>query len=141
LILCPHFNRYLRKYDPERSFRNWLLGILVNEARKIRAARRLGTAEPLQSPKSGDPASNEVSPDERFARNEIRTQLMECLDVLSPLEKEVFLLRDVEEIPVRQTAGILGTSSVSVRVHLSRARRKMREAILMRYPHLGKEGR
>jgi RNA polymerase sigma-70 factor, ECF subfamily len=133
--------RYLRKYDPERSFRNWLLGILVNEARKIRAARKPGTAEPRQNPEGGEPASNEISPDERYARNEIRTQLMECLDVLSPLEKEVFLLRDVEEIPVRETAGILGTSSISIRVHLSRARRKMREAILERYPHLGKEGR
>ena len=31
--------RYMRRYDPERSFKNWLFGILVNEVRKIRAAR------------------------------------------------------------------------------------------------------
>ncbi len=140
--------RYIGKYDPERSFRNWLFGILVNEARKVRAARAAAPL-PLSRPPalaSGredapEPASNEPAPDERFERNETRTQLAECLAVLSRREREVFLLRDIEELSVRDTAGVLGSTSVSVRVHLSRARRKMRKAILERYPHLGEEGR
>ncbi|HEX2694467.1 MAG TPA: RNA polymerase sigma factor [Acidobacteriota bacterium] len=140
--------RYIRRYDPDRSFRNWLFGILVNEARKVRAAR---AAAPLSFSRllasaSGhevapEPASNEPAPDERYARNETRSQLAECLEVLSPREREVFLLRDIEELSVRDAAGILGATSVSVRVHLSRARRKMKKAILERYPHLGEEGR
>ncbi len=135
--------RYLRKYDPERGFRNWLFGILVNEVRKIRAARaRISTTpQSFASNPSREPVSGEVPPDERYSRNELRSQLTECLNALGPMEKEVFILRDIEEIPVRETAGILGTSPISVRVHLSKARRKMKEAILERYPHLMKEGR
>jgi len=133
--------RYLRKYDPERGFRNWLFGILVNEARKIRSARTTNSLDPSPHWEDREPVSNEPPPDERYSRKQARSQLMECLAALSPLEKEVFLLRDVEEIPIKETAAILGTSLVSVRVHLSRARRKMKEAILERYPHLMKEGR
>ena len=140
--------RYLRKFDPERSFRNWLFGILVNEARKVRAARAIAPL-PFSRPRAAEsgtdvslePASHDPAPDERYARKEIRSQLAECLDVLSPREREVFLLRDIEELSVRDAAGVLGATSVSVRVSLSRARRKMRKAILERYPHLGEEGR
>jgi RNA polymerase sigma factor (sigma-70 family) len=65
---------------------------------------------------------------------------MRCLDVLSPREREVFVLRDLEELDIRETAGTLGCSSISVRVSLSSARRKVRDAIRERCPHL-EEGR
>lgn len=140
--------RYIARYDPERSFRNWLFGILVNEARKFRAIR---AAAPLPFSRAGasaanrdatpEPASNGPAPDERYAQAETRSQLLECLEVLSPREREVFLLRDIEELSVRDAAGVLGATPVSVRVHLSRARRKMKKAILERFPHLGEEGR
>ncbi len=140
--------RYLRNFDPERSFRNWLFAILVNEARKVRRARAI-TPLPLSRSESSEPGrdgapepvSNDPSPDERLARKEARSQLSECLEALTPREREVFLLRDIEELSVRDAAGVLGATSVSVRVNLSRARRKMRKAILERYPHLGEEGR
>jgi RNA polymerase sigma-70 factor, ECF subfamily len=139
---------YLRNFDPERSFRNWLFGILVNEARKVRRARAaapLSFSRPESSEPGYDgapePVSNDPAPDERLARKEARSQLAECLDVLSPREREVFLLRDIDELSVRDAAGVLGATSVSVRVNLSRARRKMRKAILERFPHLGEEGR
>jgi len=138
--------RHIGRYDTERSFRNWLFGILVNEARKVRAARSaapLSLTRPLASGMvaAPEPASNEPAPDERYARKETRSQLMECLEVLSPREREVFLLRDIEELSIQEAAGILRATSVSVRVHLSRARRKMKKAILERFPHLGEEGR
>ena len=48
---------------------------------------------------------------------------MECLDSLSPREKEVFLLRDIEEMSIQETAEALGMSPLSVRVRLSLARK------------------
>ena len=140
--------RYIGGYDPERSFRNWLFGILVNEARKARAARAAAplpfSAAAPDDPDAGtapDPPSNEPAPDERMARGEVRSQLMDCLGCLSGREREVFLLRDIEELSVKESASVLKATPVSVRVHLSRARRKMRAALLERYPYLGKEAR
>jgi RNA polymerase sigma-70 factor, ECF subfamily len=131
--------RYMRRYDPERSFKNWLFGILINEVRKIRAAKTKAPISLRPGLEAAEQLSAEVPPEERFSRHETRSQLMECLEVLSPREKEVFLLRDIEELSIKDAAGILRVTSVSVRVHLSRARRKMKSAILAKYPHLAKE--
>jgi RNA polymerase sigma-70 factor (ECF subfamily) len=65
---------------------------------------------------------------------------MRSLAALSPREREVFVLRDLEELDVRETSRVLGCSNLSVRVHLSAARRKLREAIRRDLPHL-EEGR
>jgi DNA-directed RNA polymerase specialized sigma24 family protein len=45
-------------------------------------------------------------------------------------------MRDIEELSIAEAAKALGTSSISVRVNLSRARKKMKAVILIRYPHL-----
>jgi DNA-directed RNA polymerase specialized sigma24 family protein len=50
------------------------------------------------------------------------------------------VLRDLEELDVRETAGTLGCSAIAVRVHLSKARRKLAEVLRRDFPHL-EEGR
>jgi RNA polymerase sigma factor (sigma-70 family) len=52
-----------------------------------------------------------------------------CLEKLSPKEKQVFVLRDLEGLSIKETAAVLKTSSISVRVNLSSARRKIRQLI------------
>jgi RNA polymerase sigma-70 factor (ECF subfamily) len=123
--------RYLRSYDLDRSFRNWLMQILVNVWRSYQ--KKKPTEEALREWAA---ASRADGPDEQHARNEVRSQLMECLDGLSPREKEVFLLRDIEEMSIRETAAALGVSPLSVRVRLSLARKKIRERARERFPHL-----
>lgn len=129
--------KYLRRYEPERSFRNWIYGILVNEARKLRVDR---INAPLSLETEAGPerplAANGPAPGDAHAARETRSQLMECLTALTAREKEIFLMRDIEELSIAEAAKALGTSSISVRVNLSRARKKIKDAILARYPHL-----
>ena len=66
---------------------------------------------------------------------------MECLSVLSPRERDTFILRDIEDLSIKETSKALGCSSVSVRVNLSSARRKIRDVIRDRFPHLLEEAR
>lgn len=124
--------RYLAGFDRSQSFRNWLLRILVNSSRELsrRATRTLGLDDDAQAV---EPAAG---PAVLYQRKELRSRLMDCLAVLSERERTVFLLRDIEERNIRETAHILGCSSVSVRVHLSRARNKIKEEMLRRYPGL-----
>ncbi len=123
--------RYLRSFDPERSFKTWLLQILMNVWR--RSLARSVPAEKLQQVAS--PISSD-NPLESRLQTETRSQIIACLEELSPREKEVFLLRDLEELNVRETARALGISSLSVRVRLSSARKKIRAKIEKDYPHL-----
>ncbi|HYA49412.1 MAG TPA: sigma-70 family RNA polymerase sigma factor [Burkholderiales bacterium] len=129
--------KYLGRYDPSRSFRNWLFQIAANHARdRLRKKRReadLATeAVRVHAPAEDPEAGREAG--------EIRSDLERCLSVLGPREREVFILRDLEELDIKETARALGCSSISVRVNLSSARRKIRDAIRELFPHL-EEGR
>jgi len=129
--------RSLARYDVSRSFRNWLFQIAVNEARdRFRKRTRERTA--LESAARDEPSRD--SPEAGRDRRETRSGILQCLAVLSPREREVFVLRDLEELDIKETARALGCSTISVRVNLSAARRKLREAIRTNFPHL-EEGR
>lgn len=122
---------YLRSFDRKRSFKNWLLQIEMNIWRSSRkkdadekTLKELADFERQENPEAGQ------------AGDELRRQILSCLDGLSPKEKEVFLLRDIEDMSIEETAQILRTSAISIRVHLSRARQKIRECVKERYPEL-----
>ncbi len=128
--------RHLARFDTGRSFRNWLFQIAVNEARD-RARRRGRETASLPELAGRGPAGDD--PESGLRSAETRSDLLACLDALSPHEREVFVLRDLQEMNIRDTARTLGCSSVSVRVALSSARRKVRDRIRERFPHLETE--
>jgi RNA polymerase sigma-70 factor (ECF subfamily) len=134
--------RSLGRFDLSRSFRNWLFQIAANEARdRLRRAKRMRAAFEAAAREQPAPAAGGTSaPEAGRERNETRSEILSALDSLGPREREVFVLRDLEELDIRETARVLGCSSISVRVNLSSARRKIREAIRRDFPQL-EEGR
>lgn len=125
--------RSLARYDVSRSFRNWLFQIAANEARD-RFRKRTREKAASENAAREEPSSS--APEAGRERREIRSDILRCLAVLGPREREVFVLRDLEELDIKETARALGCSSISVRVNLSSARRKLREAIRNDFPHL-----
>ncbi len=132
--------RYLGSFDPDLGFRSWLYQITVNTARSFQRKR-------IEQEKGLDRAAPEIvgsgaaeDPEAGPERAALRARLAACLEVLSRREREVFLLREIEELNVRETARVLGSSAVSVRVHLNAARRKIRIRYLELYPD-GRGGR
>jgi len=129
--------KHLGRYDTSRSFRNWLFQIAANQARDRLRRRRKEADTAVEAARKPWPQED---PESGRRAKEFRSDLEKCLSVLAPREREVFILRDLEELDIRETALALGCSSVSVRVHLSSARRKIRDAIREKFPHL-EEGR
>jgi RNA polymerase sigma-70 factor (ECF subfamily) len=129
--------RSLGRFDLSRSFRNWLFQIAANEARDRyrKRTREQGAFQDV----AGQAAAS-TDPEAGHDREEIRANIMRSLVALSPREREVFVLRDLEELDIEETSRVLGCSRISVRVNLSSARRKLREAIRRDFPHL-EEGR
>jgi len=125
--------RYLARFDRARSFKNWLLGILVNEARKVRR----GTPRTVSLDETAEP-SLPADQEKRHEDSVLRDRLRACLNELSRNQREVFILRDLEDRNIRETARILGKSELSVRVHLSRARKRIK-ALMTRDAASGKE--
>jgi RNA polymerase sigma-70 factor (ECF subfamily) len=80
------------------------------------------------------PVDTGLDPEKKLVNKEIKEKIETCLKTLSPKEKSVFLLRDGEGFSIKETSGILGCSSMSVRTHLSRARQKIRKQFEKIYP-------
>lgn len=53
-----------------------------------------------------------------------RIQMQRALDALSPADREIITLRDLEELSTRETAEVLQLTDAAVRVRLHRARLK-----------------
>ena len=85
--------RHLKSFKKGRSFKNWIYKTTVNCGRDYLKKR----TKHLKSVKSQEtfPSGREVSePEDRYLSLEIRENIKRCLQVLTPHEKAIFLLRD-----------------------------------------------
>jgi RNA polymerase sigma-70 factor (ECF subfamily) len=121
--------RNLAAFRGQAKFSTWLISITLNEARGRLRRQGLVRMESLdETPEQGGHVSpallrdwREV-PSEALERKEIREMLQEAIGGLSPIYREVLLLRDVEELSVEETATALTISAASVKTRLRRAR-------------------
>ncbi len=115
--------------DPER-FAGWLLEIVRNRALNHVRGRNLRDAAPLETAAGAAGAGDPAGEAERAA---IRADLLEALDGLGPVQREVLLLHDLEGWRHREIAARLDLPVGTSRYHLHEARRTMRERLAARY--------
>jgi RNA polymerase sigma-70 factor (ECF subfamily) len=121
--------RNLAKFRGQAKFSTWLISISLNEARgRLRRQSVLRFESLDATAEEGGHVSpallrdwREV-PSEALERKEVREMLKEAISGLSPIYREVVLLRDVEELSIEETAAALTISTASVKVRLHRAR-------------------
>ena len=122
--------RALRSFQREAKFSTWLVAITLNECRRRLRTARQAPMEALDEgeiEQEGDftPAVlrdwREV-PLEALERKEIRLALVNAVGELPAMYREVFTLRDIEELDVRETSEVLQISANLVKVRLHRAR-------------------
>lgn len=120
----------LKNFRGDSQFRTWVLSIARNEGlgrlRKA-VARREDSLDADTDERTGDytPAiltSWREVPSEALERKELGEILRKAIEGLPAIYRNVVLLRDIEEIDVRETAGALGISEGAVKVRLHRAR-------------------
>jgi RNA polymerase sigma-70 factor (ECF subfamily) len=134
---------YLQAYRSIGSFRGdaklstWLVRIVVNEAlaRRRKDARRAAIV-PIRGGgieedgfEAEAVADDRDGPEKRTQRSELRRVLEQKIDQLPEKHRAVFMLRGVEELPVQETAAILGIPEATVRTRFFRARGRLREAL------------
>jgi RNA polymerase sigma-70 factor (ECF subfamily) len=59
----------------------------------------------------------------------LRDILIKALEGLLPIFRPVFVLRDIEELSIEETAEVLGLSTSAVKARLWRARLQLRELL------------
>jgi RNA polymerase sigma-70 factor (ECF subfamily) len=127
----------LSQFRGESSLTTWLTRIALNEAlgriRKQRATVTLESVEMGQETSARIiqfPAVNtEADPERSAAQREIRKLLELAMDALPEPFRLVFVMRDVEEMSIEETASHLGIRPETVKTRLHRARQLLRRLL------------
>jgi len=115
--------------DPER-FAGWLLEIVRNRALNLVRARRVRDALPLDAV---GPTAAADSPAREAERAILREDLVQALDGLTAVQREVVLLHDVEGWRHAEIAARIGVAEGTVRFHLHQARKALHARLAGRY--------
>lgn len=125
----------LPRFRGEASLGTWLTRITLNEA--LGRRRRQRSTVDLQEVDMPD-ASRVIpfpgletagDPERAAAQAQIRGLLESSIDALPEAFRVVFVMRDVEELSIEETAKFLGLRPATVKTRLHRARRLLRESL------------
>lgn len=129
---------HLDAFRGEAQLSTWLTRIALNEAlgrlrrrrttiglKDIDSINDQGEARVIYLPS----ARQDSDPEAAAARAEVRRLLELAVDQLPDLFRTVFVLRDIEEMSIEETAAHLGLRPETVKTRLHRARRLLRQSL------------
>jgi RNA polymerase sigma-70 factor, ECF subfamily len=128
--------RYLSSFRAEAKFSTWLISITLNEAKSRLRRQAIIRMESLDE---AEDQSHGISPallrdwrqipSEAMERQEVRGLIRAAVEALPDIYRQVFLLRDVEELNVNETGAALSISVPAVKVRLHRARMMLQKQL------------
>jgi RNA polymerase sigma factor (sigma-70 family) len=128
--------RHIGEFRGQSQVATWLTRIAINQAlMRLRRHKRERVVVPFPGDTGGTAPQTEVidqkaeSPAAATLRAEIRNVVETRIDELPPAFRAVFIMRDVEEMTVQETAECLGIPPATVRTRLFRARALLRDAL------------
>ena len=122
--------RHLKSFRGDAKFSTWLTTIAINEGRKRLRKAKTAAEESIEEEAEGHEGDYTPAPltdwreipSEALERKEIREALRGAVAELPGIYRQVFTLRDLEELNVEETAQALGINANVVKVRLHRAR-------------------
>lgn len=127
---------HLDQFAGRASFATWLTKIAVYEA--LSRARRAHRLQPLGAVSEADEGTwvelraDLPDPEQDAARHELRRLLEEAVDRLPDLFREVYVMREIEQMSQAETAECLGIREETVKTRLHRARGQIERYLLAR---------
>lgn len=129
--------RHIDDFRGDAAIATWLTRIVVNQAlqalRKTRRERVVilfeEAADEQHVTESVNDAPSPGTPETSMMRTEMRRLIERRIDALPDGYRTVFMLREVEDMTVEETATALGIPPATVRSRLFRAKARLREAL------------
>ncbi|HEY6490705.1 MAG: sigma-70 family RNA polymerase sigma factor [Terracidiphilus sp.] len=127
-VIKVYINLHLFRGDSQ--FRTWVLSIARNEG--LGRLRKIGTRREESLDAGTDEQTGDYTPAILTSWREIPTDALEqkelgailrkAVEGLPEIYRNIVILRDIEEMDIRQTSAALGISEAAVKVRLHRAR-------------------
>lgn len=119
---------HIHRLNEPGKFRSWLYQIAMNRIRDFYRKKRIlqfvGASHELPDAREEEKVEN--TPEQEIFRKEFWKVFTAFTKTLSKMEKEVFLLRFVDQMGIREISEILRKSESAVKTHLYRAIAKCR---------------
>ena len=129
---------HLAQFRKESSFYTWIVQIAVNASlQRLNQRRKWPTVSLDESDEPEDDTAYhprevvawEEDPERLYSQKEIREILNEAIASLPMIYRTVFILKDMENLPVEEAAQVLGVSLPAAKSRLIRARLELRERL------------
>jgi len=121
--------RHLPRFDPRARFTTWLYRIVTNLCYdRLKADRRRSRAVEAGSRESDPPAAGRAgqAPDRGLEAEEAAQRILMLSEGLPPAQRLVFVLRDLQDLSVKETAEVAGITEGAVKSNLYHARKALR---------------
>lgn len=121
--------RDARNFRGDATVRTWLFGIVLHACRRIGRVRagEPGRYEPIEAARSA--VTTASSPDDAAARAELGRVLDAALRDLDARDREILLLRDVEQLSGEEVARLLDLKLPAMKSRLHRARLELKRSV------------
>jgi len=125
----------INTFDGRADFFTWLYRIATNFAlMKLRRDKRTVLTDEELEVNFDRPDQMQLEewrnlPLKGMLSEEFKKHLDEAVDALPEIYKTVFVLRDLENLSIRETSKILGITESNVKIRLKRARMFLRESL------------
>jgi len=123
----------LEKYDPTYAFDTWLYRMVTNVAidfMRNKQSRENAVNSNLRLVRTASDAEQGLS----LQRKEIESGFSMISQVLSPKQKAIFIMNQMDDLQSSEIAKILGCRESTVRNHLFNARKLMQQQLRKRFP-------
>lgn len=123
----------LSKYDAQYAFDTWLYRMVTNVAidfMRNRQSRENAVNSNLRLVKTAADPEQTVA----VSRKEVESVFDAVTTALSPKQKAIFVMSEVEDLRSSEIAKILGCRESTVRNHLFNARKLMQQQLRRRFP-------
>jgi RNA polymerase sigma factor (sigma-70 family) len=137
---------HIKDFDARSSFSTWLTRIAINSALMTLRKKRRPREIPIGSGELGangvgwdvpDPSPN---PEKMCAQREKERILREAIRGLRPTIRQVVEIQQLQEISIKETAGMIGVSVTAAKARLFHGRRALRKAFWLRTDEHGRTG-
>ena len=120
--------QHLKNFEERAQFTTWLFTVVRSVAVEL-SRRRARTPSLDDADMAERIPSDDLEPPEQVTLDETRAVVRAAIARLPENEREVVLLCEIEELPLKSACEILGWGESRVKVTLFRARRRLKELL------------
>ena len=123
----------LKQFEGRSQFATWITRILINNANvSLNKRKRVDDSVTVESRLEYQPDNFHETPDQHMSQLELKKILEKAIDKLPENLRSVYMMREVEELSVSETADCLAISEENVKTRLHRAKSLLKEELYRR---------